>query len=112
MKNNAYGREASFQTATNEPILAYAPGSSERAQLEVALEEQASCCIDIPLVIGGRKRMTPVTSDVTCPHDYRHVLGRLSRGDPAHAQEAVAAAHEAHKSWSRWTLYERSMVFL
>ena len=38
----------------NETVLDYAPGSPERASLEVALAELGSSSIDLPHTIGGR----------------------------------------------------------
>jgi len=39
----------------NEPVLSYAPGSLERAQLKAELERQSNTTIEIPLIIGGKK---------------------------------------------------------
>ena len=39
----------------NEPVRTYAPGSPERAELEVELARMASTPIDLPHVIGGQE---------------------------------------------------------
>ncbi|HYO17419.1 MAG TPA: 1-pyrroline-5-carboxylate dehydrogenase, partial [Dermatophilaceae bacterium] len=39
----------------NEPVLEYAPGSSERAELELALAELAGSRMDLPHTIGGKR---------------------------------------------------------
>ena len=44
-------------TPVNEPVHGYAPGSPERARLEVKLKELAENPIDLPMTIGGERRM-------------------------------------------------------
>ena len=44
-------------TPVNEPVHGYAPGSPERARLEAKLKELADNPIDLPMTIGGEKRM-------------------------------------------------------
>ena len=39
----------------NEPVLDYAPGSPERAELEVALAQLGSTRMDLPHTIGGKR---------------------------------------------------------
>ena len=39
----------------NEPVLDYAPGSPERAELQAALAELGSSRMDLPHVIGGKR---------------------------------------------------------
>ena len=43
-----------FPKPINEPVKAYAPGSSEKASLKKALAQISSEEWDIPLVIGGK----------------------------------------------------------
>jgi 1-pyrroline-5-carboxylate dehydrogenase len=43
---------------SNEPILDYAPGSPERAEIRAKLKELAGLKLDIPLVIGGKEVRT------------------------------------------------------
>ena len=44
-----------FPKPINEPVKAYAPGSSEKASLKKALAQISSEEWDIPLVIGGKE---------------------------------------------------------
>jgi 1-pyrroline-5-carboxylate dehydrogenase len=62
----------------NEPVLDYAPGSPERAELEVALAELGSKRTDLPHTIGG-KRVTGTGKkiDVRQPHAHKRILGTL-----------------------------------
>lgn len=42
----------------NEPVLCYKKGSPERAELEKVLENMASECEEVPLVIGNEEIKT------------------------------------------------------
>jgi 1-pyrroline-5-carboxylate dehydrogenase len=96
----------------NEPVLEYAPGSLERAELKAELEAQASRIVDIPLVIGGEEIRTGDTFDVVMPHAHGHVIGRAHRAGPAEVDRAVAAAAAAHHEWSTMRWEDRIAVFL
>ena len=63
----------------NEPILSYAPGTPERAELEKKLEELQSKEIEIPIIIGGRKYKTGDMGECRAPHDHKLLLGRYHR---------------------------------
>ena len=58
----------------NEPILNYAPGSPERAELSAAIEDMLAAPIEIPAIIGGKEVFTGNTTEVVSPHDHQHVL--------------------------------------
>ena len=63
----------------NEPVLSYAPGTAERADLTAALDVLAADRTDLPMTIAGREVMGGGKRfDVTEPHTRRHVLGTLS----------------------------------
>jgi len=61
----------------NEPVLSYAPGSPERAELKRTVKDLSSRQIEIPLVIGGKEVRTGKTVDVVMPHCHRHVLAKV-----------------------------------
>ena len=74
----------------NEPVLDYAPGSPERARLEVALAELASTPVDLPHTIGGKRVMgTGKRIEVRQPHPRHKVLGTMRNATVADAQAAV-----------------------
>jgi 1-pyrroline-5-carboxylate dehydrogenase len=98
--------------AENEPIRSYAPGSSERAELQRRLAEIAGERISIPLVIGGQRVETEATFEAVMPHDRDHVLADVAKGDASHMEGAIAAAREAHHAWSSTPWHERVAVFL
>jgi 1-pyrroline-5-carboxylate dehydrogenase len=98
--------------ARNEAVLSYQAGSAERSGLEQELAHQHGLGVDIPLVIGGKRIHTVEREQVVCPHERRHALATLSQATSPHAQQAIDAAVAAQREWARWTLAERSAVFL
>jgi 1-pyrroline-5-carboxylate dehydrogenase len=101
-----------FPVPVNEPVLSYAPGTIERAQLKLALRDLSAQADDIPLVIGGREVRTGATVDVLAPHSYRRVLARAHQAGAGDVRAAIAAAVEAWPEWSAWPLERRARVFL
>ena len=96
----------------NEPVLNYAPGSSERAALKSALNAVGSRVADIPAVIGGREVRTGETHDVVSPHCHGRVLAKVHQADAANIDAAVKAATEAQRDWGHWRFEDRAAVFL
>jgi len=96
----------------NEPVLSYVPGAPERATLKQALQDLSAREVEIPLVIGGREVRTANTADVVMPHRHSHVLARVHQAGPDDVRAAIAAARDAWRDWSTWTLERRARVFL
>ena len=96
----------------NEPVRAYAPGSSEKASIKKRLAAMASERIDIPMVIGGTPVRTGETAQAVMPHDHKHVLADWHRAAPEHVEQAIAAAKSAHADWANWAWEDRAAVFL
>ena len=103
---------ARVPTPTNEPNLAYLPGSPERAQLKARLAQMSHERVDIPIVIGGREIRTDRVESTVMPHDHRHVLAQWHVADASHVADAIEAASRAHAEWSRWPWQDRAAVFL
>ena len=97
---------------TNEPVLTYAHGTPERADLKSELSAQAAQVVDIPLLIGGCEVRTGDTFDVVMPHAHGHVIARAHRAGPKEVDAAVRAALEARHEWSRTPWEERAAVFM
>jgi 1-pyrroline-5-carboxylate dehydrogenase len=96
----------------NDPNRTYLPGSPERADLKARLKTMAAETIDIPIVIGGREIRTGRTEKTVMPHDHRHVLAEYHVAEAQHIDQAIAAASEASREWSRWPWEDRAAVFL
>jgi len=96
----------------NEPVLNYAPGSPERAELKAKLAEMLSQQVEVPMVIGGEAVTCSNQVEIVCPHDRRHVLGRYHQGNAMFVEKAIAAANRAKSQWSRMPWDSRAIVFL
>lgn len=96
----------------NEPVLSYAPGSSERTALKQALTAVGAQQADIPAVVGGREVRSGVTQDVVSPHCHRRVLAKVHQADGKTIESAVKAAVDAQKDWGSWRFEDRAAVFL
>ncbi len=96
----------------NDPIRSYAPGSPEKAELKARLKTMAGERIDIPLVIGGKEVRSGDKAQAVMPHDHRHVLADWHKASREHVQQAIEAARQAHREWSRWPWEDRAAVIL
>jgi 1-pyrroline-5-carboxylate dehydrogenase len=112
MSSASFNGHARVPPPTNEPVRSYAPGSPERAALKGRLSAMAGEKIDIPLVIGGKDVRTGNTAAVVMPHDHQHQLAAFHKATPDLIGQAIAAAREAHKEWSRWSFEDRAAVML
>ncbi|MGZ8735634.1 MAG: L-glutamate gamma-semialdehyde dehydrogenase [Nocardioides sp.] len=97
----------------NEPNLTYAPGTPERAALELELKRQESVQLELTATIGGTKKMGGGEEiPVVQPHDHGHVLGVTRDATQADAKAAVKAAQEAAPGWRALPLDERAAILL
>jgi 1-pyrroline-5-carboxylate dehydrogenase len=97
----------------NEPVLSYGPGTAERARIEVALKDLATAPRDLPMVLGGVRRMgggDPV--DVVQPHRHRHVLGTLHDATADDARLAITSAQHAASGWREMAFDDRAAILL
>jgi 1-pyrroline-5-carboxylate dehydrogenase len=98
----------------NEPVLNYAPGSAERAELEGALKQLGSADpIDLTATIGGEQRVGGgELVEVVQPHNHRHVLGHLRGASAQDTTDAIAAAKEAAPAWHGLSYDDRAAILL
>jgi len=96
----------------NEPILSYAPGAVERAELKAVLARMADETADIPIIVGGQEIRTGKLLDVISPHDHRRVLGRAHVADAAIIGRAIESGREAWRSWSAMRFEDRAAILL
>ncbi|SMF05532.1 L-glutamate gamma-semialdehyde dehydrogenase [Pseudobacteriovorax antillogorgiicola] len=97
---------------SNEPVLAYSPGTSEREAVIQELKRQKSEITQIPMVIDGDKIFTDTKDKVVCPHDHQQVIAEVSQGTADHAKSAIDAALKARKEWAALPWEARAAVFL
>jgi 1-pyrroline-5-carboxylate dehydrogenase len=97
----------------NEPNLTYAPGTAERAALELELKRQEGVEVDLTATIGGTKKMGGGEEiPVVQPHDHGHVLGVLRDATQADAKAAIKASQEAAPEWRALSLDDRAAILL
>ncbi len=96
----------------NEPVLSYAPGTSERLALRAEIDRMSSREIEIPIVIGGKPVESGRLGDCTCPHDHAHRLARFHKAGKKEVDLAVDAAAKAWPAWSRMRWEDRAAIFL
>lgn len=99
--------------ALNEPVRAYAPGSTERESLLKKYNEMYNQdAIDIPMYIGSEEIRTSTKKPMNPPHEHTHVLGHFNLGDASHVEKAIDAALSAKQAWSDLPWQERAAIFL
>jgi len=97
----------------NESVLDYAPGSPERAELQLRLLQLQSERCDLTNTIGGVNELgggEPI--DVVQPHAHASVLGTMKNATADDAKRAVQAAKDAAPSWGSLAYDDRAAVFL
>ncbi|MFG2297344.1 L-glutamate gamma-semialdehyde dehydrogenase [Streptomyces sp. NPDC048603] len=97
----------------NEPVHTYAPGSAERARLEAQLKQLSENPIELPMTIGGTKRMgAGERFDVVQPHDHKSVLGTYANATQDDARDAIEAALAAAPAWRAMSFDDRAAIIL
>ncbi|MYT28417.1 MULTISPECIES: L-glutamate gamma-semialdehyde dehydrogenase [unclassified Streptomyces] len=97
----------------NEPVHSYAPGSPERFRLEAKLKELAGNPIELPMTIGGERRMGGGERfDVVQPHHHSARLGTYANATVQDAQDAVDAALAAAPAWRAMSFDDRAAIIL
>jgi 1-pyrroline-5-carboxylate dehydrogenase len=97
----------------NEPNLTYAPGTSERKELESEITRLERKQHDLKAHIGGRRRSGGGAEiKVVQPHDHQHVLGVMKNSTQADAKAAITAASRAAADWRDLDFDDRAAVIL
>jgi len=101
-----------YPTPANEPVLNYAPGSSEKKRLKEVLAELKSQQVDVPMYIGAEEVRTGNTMEIRPPHERNHVLGKFHIGEAKHVTRAINAALRAKDKWAAMSWENRANIFL
>ncbi|MFD2471952.1 L-glutamate gamma-semialdehyde dehydrogenase [Amycolatopsis silviterrae] len=98
----------------NEPVLTYAPGSAERAELEGALKKLGQAGpVDLTVTVGGEQRAGGGEKiDVVQPHNHSHVLGTIQSATKQDATDAIAAAAKVAPEWRALSYDDRAAILL
>jgi 1-pyrroline-5-carboxylate dehydrogenase len=105
---------ADVPVPVNETVLGYAPGSQERAGIELALERMADDDpIELTATIDGMtKPASGDTFDVRMPSDHSRILGHAANATQADATEAIDTALAAAAGWAELGFEQRAAIFL
>jgi len=98
--------------AMNEPVRAYAPGSSERESLLATYKKMKAEEIDVPMYIGSEEIRTNDKRRMAPPHEHNHTLGYFNYGDASHVIKAIDSALEAREAWANIPWEQRAAIFL
>lgn len=101
-----------YPMPTNEPVLDYRAGSSEKQILKATLAQLKSEVADIPMYIGGEEVRTNKKIAINPPHDTNHLLGYFHEGGKQHVLQAIDAALEARAQWQDLSWENRANIFL
>jgi 1-pyrroline-5-carboxylate dehydrogenase len=81
------------------------------AKMQQAIDHvRAQLGRDYPLVIGGKKITTPATIASVDPSNPEQIVGRVSEGTQAHAEDAMQAALKAFESWRSVSAEDRATL--
>ena len=97
---------------TNENILSYSAGSSEKNSLKAKIKQLKSDNIKVPLIIDGEEVTTGTMGKIRCPHDHQNILGEFHQATKKEVNLAIDSSLKAWKSWSNIDLHFRAEIFL
>ncbi len=95
----------------NEPIMSYAPGSSERESILLEMDRLKAQTVEIPIIIGGKEIKTGNMGECRIPHDHQHLLGTYHKAGEKEVALAIEAAMEARKEWAAMEWQHRLAIF-
>ncbi len=101
-----------YPMPVNEPVLNYAAGSAEKANLKAALADLKNQSIDIPMYIGNKEVTTNEKVAIHPPHETAHILGHFNAGSEKHVHQAIEAALAAKEAWENMNWESRAAIFL
>ncbi|KAI1718367.1 aldehyde dehydrogenase family domain-containing protein [Ditylenchus destructor] len=104
--------EQFMKKPTNEPILEYKKGSSERKALEEALENLAKNPVDVPLVIGSERITRKLEHKQLMPSDNKNHVARFTYAQEDDIKHAIEVGLSVREKWERKTLRERADILL
>jgi 1-pyrroline-5-carboxylate dehydrogenase len=96
----------------NEPIRAYASGSTEREGLVERLRVMSKDHVDARMRIGGEWVSSDSRFTVSAPHRHKLELATVHAADAGHVTRAIGASLSVAEDWARSPWHERAAVFL
>lgn len=96
----------------NEEVKSYAPGTSERKELQDAYKKMYNEVIEIPQYIGSEKVFSGRKENFFPPHDHQHTVAYYHKGNKEDVKKAIDAALKARKEWAALSWESRASIFL
>jgi 1-pyrroline-5-carboxylate dehydrogenase len=96
----------------NARVRSFAPGSSERANVEAELVRQRANPRDVDPVVNGMRIRMEQRTQIFEPHAHKRSLGTFGSAGAREAQLAVDAANRAREDWANLPASARRAVFL
>ena len=97
---------------SNEPILSYAPDSSEKNEVLKMYNSMYNKTIEIPMRIGSMNVKTGDLGSMSPPHDHNQLLGNYHKATKKNIGDAISIALEARTAWSKMPWQSRAAIFL
>ena len=97
---------------SNEPILSYAPDSSEKNEVLKMYNSMFNKTIEIPMRIGSINVKTGDLASMSPPHDHNQLLGNYHKATKKNIEDAISIALEARTAWSKMPWQSRAAIFL
>lgn len=95
----------------NEPLLNYAPGSSERELIEQECKKQRSQCPEIPCIINGKEVKTGDIQQQLMPSNKSQSICTYHRASPEIIKEAIESAMNAKAKYELIPAEDRLAIF-
>ena len=96
----------------NEPLTNFADEHNRRQMEDAIAAVHAALGQEYDLIIGGRRIKTADKIRSLNPSNIDEVVGYVSKADTELANQAIQAAVEAYKTWSRMSPFARARVML
>jgi len=97
---------------SNEPILSYAPDSSEKNEVLKMYNSMFNKTIEIPMRIGSINVKTGDLGSMSPPHDHNQLLGNYHKATKKNIEDAISIALKARTAWSKMPWQSRAAIFL
>ena len=96
----------------NEPIKDYKPNSPEKESVLRTYKELKNSKTDVKMWIGGKFIKSSKTSNMSPPHDHKHILGKYYLAEKEHVEMAIKSALDAKDKWANMRWEQRAAIFL
>ena len=96
----------------NEPVLAYAPNSAERLELQAHISKIKNKHTEIASIIYGKTLPNDEKILIRPPHELNHILGHYCQADGQTVAKAIQTALAVKPQWENCSWEHRAAVFL